>query len=162
MNARIIVATETRGGIGYQGKLPWPKLKEDFTVFKSKTMDHVVIMGRKTYESLPGPLKGREIFVMSNSFESNRVAVFNDIKEAIDEANLDGRTAWICGGSRVYKEALPYVDEIHLTAVGAAFDCDVFFPRVDLAHWVQHDQATYETEEGLPFQIAVYKRRFTR
>jgi len=163
MTTRIIVATDLDGGIGKNGTLPWPRLKEDFTNFKAKTMGGVVIMGRKTYESLPGKLPGRDVYVISNTLSSCDDLVFGDLSAAIASAEAAGKIAWICGGRGVYEEALERAQQIHLTSVCELYDCDVFFPKVNLAQWAPlQSEAIHSSETGPAYAISVYGRRSFR
>lgn len=136
MRKSIIVAAAQNGVIGANGKLPW-HLPGDLRRFKELTMGHTLIMGRKTYESLPPkvrPLPGRVTTVLSRNkqhyFEPTGHA---DLRwsTSIELAlgwGLEGETeVFICGGGEVYREALPLVDRVYLTVVERDFEGDTEF-----------------------------------
>lgn len=112
----IIAAVSMNGIIGVKdsngnGKLPF-YYKEDLKNFKNKTLNSVVIMGRKTYESIGKPLSNRDNFIITSS-PINNLICFSSIKEALE--NTKDKNVWFIGGSLIYQEAMNYADEIHLT-----------------------------------------------
>jgi dihydrofolate reductase len=119
----MIVACDRNGAIGKGGDLPW-KQSTDLQHFKNVTMDSNLIMGRKTWESLPGKLPGREHFVLSRSKEFENVNKI-DFEEALE---MDG---WIIGGGEIYKLFLPHVKILHRTIIDTRVaDPDTFFPDI--------------------------------
>lgn len=166
MTVRIIVATDLDGGIGFKGALPWPRLMNDFKAFKAKTMGQFVVMGRKTFESLPGNLPGRDVIVLSDNaqFHPEGVTTCFDLPEAVNACKPSGQDLWICGGERVYAEGIKIASEIHLTTVAGRFPADTHFPKVNLAEWrMRETEEHHQTKEGLYYTISVYERRdFTR
>lgn len=138
----IVVAAANNGVIGIQGKLPW-QLPEDLVNFRRLTMGKPVIMGRKTWDSLPGELQGRMNIVVSGSLnpailgrESIRVRSFMD---ALDVARNECRRKGIdeimvIGGAEIYAQALPMADRIYLTRVHASPEGDTHFD-FNVDHW---------------------------
>ena len=119
----MIVACDRNGAIGKDGDLPW-RQSTDLQHFKNVTMDSNLIMGRKTWESLPGKLPGREHFVLSRSKEFENVNNI-DFEEALE---IDG---WIIGGGEIYKLFLPHVKILHRTIIDTRVtDPDTFFPDI--------------------------------
>ena len=118
----MIVACDRNGAIGKDGDLPW-RQSTDLQHFKKITMGSKLIMGRKTWDSLPGMLPGREHFVLSRG-EVEGVPVIS-----VDEAlGMDG---WIIGGGQIYELFLPHVTELHRTIIDARVnDADTFFPDI--------------------------------
>ena len=118
----MIVACDRNGAIGKDGDLPW-RQSTDLQHFKQITMGSNLIMGRKTWDSLPGMLPGREHFVLSRG-EVEGVPVIS-----VDEAlGMDG---WIIGGGQIYELFLPHVTELHRTIIDARVnDADTFFPDI--------------------------------
>jgi dihydrofolate reductase len=118
----MIVACDRNGAIGKDGDLPW-RQSTDLQHFKQITMGSNLIMGRKTWDSLPGMLPGREHFVLSRS-EVEGVPVIS-----VDDAlGMDG---WIIGGGQIYELFLPHVTELHRTIIDARVnDADTFFPDI--------------------------------
>ena len=112
--------------IGRGHEIPW-HLPEDFKWFKQMTMGHVLVMGRKTYESIGRPLPGRETIVLSRSgFSRPEVRTLTDLS-AIDLAR-DSREIFICGGAEVYRQALPLCSDLYLTVLQREVEGDAFFP----------------------------------
>lgn len=132
---KIIVAYSENRVIGKDGSLPW-RIPEDMNHFKITTGTDPVVMGRVTYDSLPikfKPLPNRLNLVVSRSprqSESTEVYV-NSIENAITKCNdiYPNRDIWIIGGSQIYKESLPFVDEIWASEIKGNFDGDTFFPK---------------------------------
>ncbi len=112
--------------IGSHGKIPW-HLPEDFRWFKRATMGGVVVMGRKTYESLGKPLPGRENVVLSRSAEICGVRVIRSMEELLG-ASFGDRTVWIIGGSDLYEQALPLCSDLYLSLVNLQPEGDALFP----------------------------------
>lgn len=123
---KVIVAHDEEGGIGKDGKLPW-SLPEDLKRFKDLTYGHVIVMGRKTWDSLPiKPLPGRTNVVLSSNNVEGAHKTCKSLSEVIDLYPYED--LFIIGGERLYKEAIPITDIIYETAVKGFYDCDVFFP----------------------------------
>lgn len=111
--------------IGADGKIPW-HVSEDMKFFKRTTLGHIVLMGRKTYESMGRPLPGRENWVVSRSGEIPGVRMIHDLGEIT--APTDGRTLFVIGGSQVYEQLLPRCSELLLTLIKRTVEGDAFFP----------------------------------
>jgi dihydrofolate reductase len=121
-----IAAMAANRVIGCQGRLPW-HLPEDFQWFKSVTMGHVLVMGRKTFESIGRPLPGRETVVISRGgFAFPGVTVIQDLSELARWP--EGRRLFICGGAQIYAFALPFCADLYLTQVLREAAGDVLFP----------------------------------
>ena len=144
-NLGIIVAFDDCGIIGNENKIPW-RIKEDMIHFKNLTKGHPVIMGRKTYESIPErfrPLSERMNIVLSRKPNlilpgAYRVGSFNEALELIEEKpeeNIDFRKSYVIGGSSVYEEALPLSDFMEITHVDGTFEGDVYFPGIFWNDW---------------------------
>lgn len=149
---KAILACDPRGGIGYNGKLPWDKIQGDLPRFKNLTSGQNVIMGRRTWESLPfKPLPNRKNYVLANAF----------IREAItltDTAllpKLAGDDAWIIGGANVVKQCWDMITEIHLTKTFAEYTCDTFIDLVKL----EKEFSCCSTEDHADHSYEVWKRR---
>ena len=123
---KAIAAMAENRVIGYKGRIPW-HLPEDFRWFKQATMGGVLVMGRKTYESIGKPLPGRETYVLSRTTRSIE-GVHNftnlDILKEIDT----NKTIWIAGGAEIYQQMLPLCQEIYLSRVHNSYQGDTEFP----------------------------------
>ena len=116
--------------IGNMGNIPW-HLPEDFKWFKKTTMGGILVMGRKTYESIGHPLPGRDTFVLSRKpREIAGVHNFTDL-DALDHLKTN-QTIWIAGGSEIYKQMLGKCSEIYLTRVHRSVKGDAFFPDFEI------------------------------
>jgi dihydrofolate reductase len=149
---KAIAAMSENRVIGNSGDMPW-NLPEDFKWFKEKTMGGIMIMGRKTYESIGKPLPGRETFVLSRqSLDIPGVKCFTDIETLLGALETD-KTVWIAGGAEIYRQTLAYCDELFLTRVHRQCEGDTYFPEFEdrfefnevirknddftIEHWVQ-------------------------
>ena len=115
--------------IGQGNKIPW-HLPEDFKWFKQMTTGQVVVMGRKTFESIGKPLPNRETIVLSRSqFQFPGVRTVSDLDQ-IDPAN-EPREMFICGGAQIYEQTLPRCSDLYLTLVKREVAGDIFFPAFE-------------------------------
>lgn len=137
MQISLIVAQDLKRGIGYNNRLPW-HLPVDLKFFKQKTQGQLLLMGRKTYESLDAPLATRTHLVLTtqpNYVADRKVHIFKTLQAALDFAALSQSELFVIGGEQIFKLALPYANTIYLTQIQAHFECDTFFPPLDLKCW---------------------------
>lgn len=149
----IIVATTVNHVIGKDGKLPW-HLPADMKYFKRITDGHHVIMGRKTFESLPGPLPGRKLIVLSHdpNYQADGCQVATNFNAALRIAREANETeVFIAGGSNIYEQALIGADKIYLTLVRADVEGDTFFPELDAHSWVEVNRSTHIPDDKNPY-----------
>jgi dihydrofolate reductase len=123
-----IAAMSSDRVIGANGKIPW-HIPEDLKFFKRTTLGHIVVMGRKTFESLGRPLPGRENWVVSRAATFDGVRMLRDIREVVPPG--DGREVFVIGGAEIYAALLPRCREVLLTRVDVATDGDARFPAFD-------------------------------
>jgi len=128
----IIAAASTNNVIGFDNKLIW-NIPKDLKRFKELTQGHSVIMGRKTFESLPNPLPNRRniIVTRNKNYSPEGIEVFSSIEDAID-ACRDDLQPFIIGGGDIYSQTINLVDKIELTRVYKDFQGDAFFPHIPL------------------------------
>ena len=126
---KAIVAVAEDGVIGRGGDLPW-RLSADLKWFKKITLGHTILMGRKTWESLPGALPGRQNWVLSRTVEPQEgMAVFRSMDE-VQKALTPTQTLFIIGGGEIYSMALPLCHELYISEVRQTVpDGDAFFPN---------------------------------
>ena len=138
----IIVAIGENNVIGKNNALPWPRIRSDMKRFQDLTISHSVVMGRKTWDSLPEklrPLRDRQNIVVSRNPmyqpPAPKVIVAVSVTEAILRSPTD--VVFIIGGAEIYKEALfyPFVDSMYITHVRGKYDGDVFFPEYSRDEW---------------------------
>ena len=162
------IARAKNGVIGKDGTLPW-RLKTDLANFRAVTMGKPVIMGRKTWESLPRkPLVGRTNIVLSRdgSFEPGGAVVCEDFTDAVaiarEQAAEDGaREVCVIGGASLFELALAKAGRIYLTDIDADIDGDVVLPPLDEARWSEVAAKAYPAgpDDDYPFTIRVLERR---
>jgi len=150
----IIAATGLNNELGAAGKLLW-RMSADMRRFKSLTTGHTVIMGRKTFESLPnGALPQRQNIVISANpaWSAPAVCVAPDLPAALALCKTDDDEIFIIGGAAVYRAAMPLVDKILLTVVAATFpEADVFFPEIDENQWIKTEAEAFQADAHNPY-----------
>jgi dihydrofolate reductase len=163
----IIAAVADGGGIGYNGELLW-RIPADLQRFKDLTLGNVVIMGRKTFESIGSkPLKCRNNIVVSTNgiaipdSETNNLFNASSLEEAYKLAEqLDGDKIFVIGGGQLYADALPYTDVLDITEIFAIpHNADTFFPS-DLSDFIVTHRSERYWSVGKPnFRFVTYKNK---
>ncbi len=149
---KAIAAMSENRVIGQGNRIPW-HLPEDFKWFKRMTTGNIVVMGRKTFESIGKPLPNRETIVLSRSgFSHPGVRTVADLSE-IDLAH-ESRDVFICGGAQVYEQALPQCSDLYLTLVKRIVDGDTFFPSFE-----ERFELVEEVLDRPEFRIVHYRNR---
>jgi len=156
-----LVAAMGRGRvIGANGQMPW-HLPAEMKHFRRVTKGQVVVMGRKTFESIGEPLKGRVNMVMTRdqSYEAPGCLVVH----SIDEAMRDDRPLFVIGGAELYRAFLPYADTMILTRIHHDFHGDTFFPAWDEAEWLLTTSEAHPQDDrnAYDFTIETYQRNRT-
>ena len=157
----IISAIGLNNEIGLDNKLLW-KSKSDLEHFKQLTLGKPIIMGRKTFESLPGILPGRpHIVITSNAplVASNSPLVWwvDSVESALALSEHFGDEVFIIGGASIYEQALPLADELHISHMDWSGEADTFFPTIDQSLW---NVRTISKHTGdLPWTYRKYTRR---
>jgi dihydrofolate reductase len=155
----IIVAVATNGVIGKaNGEMPW-HVKEDFQHFKKTTMGSPIIMGRKSFESLGKPLKGRENIVVTRNvnlnYDFDDVKIFLSLNEAIEYCkSLNKEKIFITGGGEIYKQSISSADEMIISHMKFEAEGEVKFPEIDMNEWYIDSKDDREQ-----FAIITYKRK---
>lgn len=156
----LIAAMDRNGVIGINNRLPW-HLPADLKHFRALTLGHAVIMGRKTWESLPDkfrPLPGRSNIVVTRNtgYGADGAAVATSMPAAL--AAVRGDQAFVIGGAELYAAALPLADCLQLTEIDAAIDGDTHFPAFDRRQWQQTAREAQHDESGLDYAFVTYRR----
>ncbi|WP_339304265.1 dihydrofolate reductase [Paenibacillus sp. FSL L8-0435] len=141
----IIVAMDENRLIGYNGKLPW-HIPWDLKYFKEKTMFKNIVMGRNTYESIGKVLPNRTNIVLTSdlNFKAEGCIVVNKIEDVLQYTDKSDMESFIIGGSSLYEQFIPLVDEMHINLIQHTFKGDSYFPSYDESDW---DIRTEETVE---------------
>lgn len=174
MNITLMAAVGSKGEIGLKNTIPW-RLKDDMRRFKDTTMGKIVIMGRKTFESIPVFLDGRTVIVMTrkvdlvqahvnmlkNKFQGKQVppiicmdsleALFDALDDIISLYDCNTSEVIIAGGSTIYKEFAPYADKLILTIVKTPddFEADSYFPNPsNIKEWRRIENVSYKKNEN--------------
>ena len=149
---KAIAAMSQNRVIGNRLKIPW-HLSEDFNWFKKMTTGQIVVMGRKTFESIGKPLPNRLTIVLTRTQRSiPGVQTVTDLNEI--DLDHTTRTVFICGGAQVYEQALPLCSDLYLTLVKRVVDGDTFFPRFEDRFEIQE-----ELLDCPDFKITHYRNR---
>ncbi len=139
MEIALVAAVAENGAIGAKGTLPW-KISSDMKLFKSLTMGHVVLMGRRTFESIGKALPGRDNVVISTTWkgdEADNIRVFESIEAAIEALKKEGRKKiMVIGGGKIYQQTMPHAQTLYITRVKTEIsDADTFFSEIDKSIW---------------------------
>ena len=128
----IIAAVSENNVIGINGKIPW-KIPEDMENFRKLTTSQVVIMGRKTFESIGRPLADRiNIVVSKNQKKDHGIFVADSLEKALEFGKtFQEREIFLCGGERIYAEGMNYADTLYITKVKGNYQGDAFFPEIN-------------------------------
>lgn len=172
-----IAAMASNRVIGKDGDLPW-NIPEDFKFFKDKTSGHIMIMGRKTFESLPQPLPGRMHIIItrqagysppslsSNAKPGTALKVVATVDEAISFAQTKiqeyGSEVFIIGGGEIYKQMLPFTDRIYLTEIHQEFNGDAKFPEFSKAEFGEVERVSRKVGDNgasVAFDFVTYERK---
>ena len=153
----LIVAVAENGVIGRDGGMPW-RLPDELRHFKRTTLGHCLIMGRKTWESLPGALPGRTSIVVTRStdYRADEALVANDLDGAIALARERGDDEpVVAGGRALYEQALPLATRVWRTVVHAAVDGDVHFPDWETRGWQRTSADEHPADDRHPHAFTI-------
>ena len=154
----IIAAVASNGVIGAAGRLPW-RLPDDLRHFRALTRGHAVVMGRRTWESLPGPLADRQNIVVTSrrSYDAPGAEVVPDLDAALAAVRLPP-PAFCIGGAVLYREALPRASTLHLTEIDADYAGDVRFPPYARDAWREVAREARVGDDGVAYAFVTYRR----
>lgn len=158
----LIAALQNNRGIGYQGDLLY-HIKDDMKHFVEMTKNHMVIMGRKNWDSIPEkfrPFKDRENIIVTRQtdFKAAGAIVVHNIEDALERSSSN--TIYVIGGAEIYTLALPYADMLDLTIIDAEKEADTFFPefKTDFKKESSSEEVI-DPETGLRYQFQIWKRK---
>lgn len=168
MSLNIIVAAGMGNHvIGANGDLPWGKIPKDMKHFRDITIGHPVVMGRKTWESLPEeykPLPGRENIVLTRNASSVKtskgpVIIFENIDSILEIAKVED--VFVIGGAEIYRLFIPYAESLHVTFVHGEFEGDAYFPSIQQNEWRISCARLVPANEKDPYVLdfRIYERR---
>ncbi len=169
MIVTAIAAMAANRVIGRDGDLPWD-IPEDMQFFRNKTKGHIMVMGRKTFESFPKLLPGRLHVIVTRQadYRPEGTHVFHDLKSALEfcrhktlqEKERWGDEVFVVGGGEIYKQALPFTDRIYLTEIHQEVEGDTKFPEFDKN--VFHEIERHSRTQPVNFDFVTYEREGTK
>ena len=159
MKLSIIAAIGKNNELGKDNDLIW-RFKDDMKFFRETTKGHKMVMGRKTFESLPGLLPGREHIVISRKslLLPKEVKLYNNIYSFLEDYENINEEIFDIGGASMYKALLDYTDKLYLTEIEAESKADVYFPEFD-KNLFDREVLKENEENGIEFKHVLYKRR---
>jgi dihydrofolate reductase len=161
-NISLIAAVGRHGELGKNNQLLW-HLPQDMAHFKETTRGATVVMGRKTWESIPPkfrPLPGRRNIVISHqsNFQASGAQVVGSVQAALDALQPEEKT-FVIGGAQIYAAFLPYAQELVFTEIDQAFDADTFFPAWPRADYDEISRRNETSEQGWALSFVTYRLR---
>ena len=164
MKLKLIYARAANGVIGLNNQMPW-HLPEDLAHFKRTTLGSPVLMGRKTWESIPAkfrPLPGRANLVMTRQtdWQADGALMVHSLEEGITLAQAhcpEGKDLWVMGGAEIYAQAAAIADEAVVTEIEQDFEGDANAPELD-ATWHETSRESHTAASGLKFSFVTYQR----
>lgn len=153
----IISAIAKNNAIGKDNDLVF-HIKEDMKFFRETTRNHTVIMGKKTWESLPGKLKDRKNLVISHTEVEDADGTITDLDKYIEENKETDEEIFVIGGGSIYKYMLPHSKYLYLTEVDAEPEADIYFPEFDRKQYKKETLKT-GTAGDLKFEINRYEHK---
>ena len=157
----LVVAMDKNNGIGLNNKLLW-KIPEDMKHFRRLTMNGIIIMGRKTFESIGHPLHKRTNIVLSRTLQKlEGCYVYPSLSELLHdyEQASSEEEVFVIGGEEIYIQFLPFADRLYVTHVDASFDADAHFPTIDTDKWEMVSNGISNEDHELNYTFAVYQKR---
>jgi dihydrofolate reductase len=160
LSISYIVAMDIQQAIGLGNQLPW-RLPADLAYFKKTTMNHTVLMGRKTYESIGKPLPNRTnvILTQNREYEAEGCVIVHSIAEALDLAKTE--EVFIIGGAEVFQLFLPFAERLYITLIEHEFEADTFFPEFDIEEWElqSSEDGINDAKNPYDYSFLVYEKR---
>ena len=155
----LIAACADNGCIGIDNTMPW-YLPEDFAFFKQYTLEKPVVMGRKTWESLPKkPLPGRRNIVITRQpdYQAEGAELADSVQTALAMC-ADAEEIIIMGGAQIYAQAMPLATDLRITEVDLHVAGDAFFPAIDAAQWRRCTHEAHQSSKGIDYAFVHYER----
>jgi dihydrofolate reductase len=157
----IIAAKSDNNVIGKDNDLVW-HMPADLKFFKNKTKGHWVIMGRKTFESMDGPLPNRTHIIITRQpdYKAEGCYVVNSVEDAFriaGEQQLE--QVFILGGAEIYALSMDKADQMYITEIKSTFEGDTFFPEIDMTYWKEVNREEHDADEKNPYPYAFVEYR---
>jgi len=157
----LIVAMDKHCLIGRDNQLPW-HLPQDLAYFKKVTMNHKIIMGRKTFESIGRPLPGREniIITRDSTYSQEGCTILHSIDEILKLSSRSNEELFVIGGAEIFKEILSVSDRLYITEIDDVFEGDTYFPDRKETEWkkISIEKGTKDEKNPYDFEFVVYEK----
>lgn len=157
----LIVAMDQHRLIGKDNQLPW-HIPQDLAYFKKVTMNHKIIMGRKTFESIGRPLPGRENIILTRdkTYTQEGCTILHSIDEIIGMSTHSDEELFVIGGAEIFKEILPVSDRLYITKIDHVFEGDTYFPNINETEWkkVSVEKGIKDEKNPYDYQFVVYEK----
>jgi len=157
----LIVAMDKHRLIGRDNQLPW-HLPQDLAYFKKVTMNHKIIMGRKTFESIGRPLPGREniIITRDSTYSQEGCTILHSIDEILKLSSRSNEELFVIGGAEIFKEILSVSDRLYITEIDDVFEGDTYFPDRKETEWkkISIEKGTKDEKNPYDFEFVVYEK----
>ena len=158
MDINIIAAIGKNNELGKNNDLIW-KLKGDMKFFRDTTMGHTVVMGRKTFESLPEMLPGRKHVVISTSeIKNDEIELYKSIKEFLTKYKEYDGDVFVIGGATIYEQFIDIASKMYLTQIDDSKEADVYFPLFNKNEWEQ-EELGFNQENSTNYKHVLYKKK---
>jgi dihydrofolate reductase len=160
LSISFIVAMDIQQAIGLGNDLPW-RLPADLAYFKKTTLNHTILMGRKTYESMGKPLPSRTnvILTQNKEYEAEGCTIVHNVEEAV--ALFKNEEVFVIGGAEIFKLFMPFVDRLYITLIEHEFEADTYFPEFDIEDWnlVSSEDGIKDAKNPYDYSFLVYEKR---
>jgi len=160
MNISVIAAVSRHRVLGSGNKLLW-HISEDFKWFRAKTKGSIVVMGRKTYDSIGKPLVKRENYILTqnkNYIAPDKTNVLYSVDDFLDTFRNTEDEIFIIGGGKIYKQIFPYINKMYLTIIDITVDGDVFFPKINFKQW-EHIYYRESSDNNYEYTFNIFERK---
>jgi dihydrofolate reductase len=160
MSISYIVAMDIQQAIGLGNDLPW-RLPADLAYFKKTTMDHTILMGRKTYESIGKPLPNRTnvILTQNKNYHAEGCLIVHSVEEAVEQ--FKNEEVFVIGGAEVFQLFMSAVDRLYITLIEHEFEADTYFPEFDIEDWVlvSSEDGIKDAKNLYDYSFLIYTKR---
>lgn len=158
----LLVAMDTNRLIGKDNQLPW-HLPQDLAYFKKTTMNHKIVMGRKTFESIGRPLPGRENIIVTRDqdYSQEGCLVLNSLEGIVELSEQSDEEIFVIGGAEIFQQILPCSDRLYITHIYHEFEGDTYFPKTNEEEWdmVKSDKRIKDENNPYDYEFAVYEKK---
>lgn len=160
----LLVAMARNRVIGRDNRIPW-HLPQDLKRFKQLTMDHHIVMGRRTWDSINRLLPGRTTVIVTRNpdFDVPGAKIARSVEDALEQCGADTEV-FVIGGEQIFAAALPHAQRLYLSTIDADIEGDTYMPPIDLSGWRLAHEEVHPIEPGndLPWRFQIYDRVYPR